>query len=456
MGTYETILAIRGLASAAVFSEDLVPGEGNDYQEVLKLLGQNPTASTNAIASGLVEAFFTGYASNPRPSITRSAVDVVAAEDVIAKTEAFFQLATTNLPGASLAVAQAAFVAQHYGPGPQKDFVNLLDSLRTRLTSAATIAAGDVLRSALVSPAFVFRTRKRNGSAGFWGRSVSRSTGLAITLPSGVGEDAFRAGGPGGLPDYLLNVSSAPWTTFLQTYLASLSALLTVRDLGTDRLQLFEVWNNSAFQQGAEVDMVVLQPNQLGGWDIYSPALGVVTPNGVLTPDSYDTGLPVEGFFANRYVRTGLYYFLAFLFDDPLDRRPLMNVLYRNGTSGSFIPLYASGQEPRLTSQNPFLDDPTPTEAELFGNAYSDLQVVATWDLTPSFAPTVADVVIGTGLGSQPKVRTYSPLNVLRGNAAPLELAQLQTELRRRRGAPQRVPLAAAALEALRVRALPR
>ena len=75
MGGYETLVKVNGLASHAVFSEEVVPGAGNPYDGILNALQANPTASPSAVADMFVEQFHASYTGDPA-STTKSAYDL--------------------------------------------------------------------------------------------------------------------------------------------------------------------------------------------------------------------------------------------------------------------------------------------------------------------------------------------------------------------------------------------
>jgi uncharacterized protein YjdB len=384
MGTYETVVALRGVAKTAVFSEEVVPGQGSDYREIIRALQETPTADTRIMAGRLVDAFFAGYTTNVRPSITKSAVDVEQADAMIAATSALATTLRAGLPGSAATISQAALRGQNYAAPYLRDFRNTLDSLRVRTSDAAVLSRIDATRSSAVSSTFMLRNRFRRGTDNS-ARDVTRSTGLAILWPSGANADALPSSGNRSLASYAVQLNGDLWADFLGTFLAS-AARAPMVDLGALPLQAYLVWDDAARLADAEVDLLVFEPYAFGsGWNIYTPALGSVSPNGVFTPDSYESDLPFEGWSAKRFVTQGKYYFIAWLYGDPRNIRPAVNIFSRLGFVRDFTPLYTASQAPRLSLSRSWLDDPNLTSDRIFGDAYTDLRVIGTWTAgTPS------------------------------------------------------------------------
>lgn len=383
MGSYETVVALRGVAKTAVFSEEVVPGEGNDYREIIRALQDAPTLDTRTTAGRLVDAFFLGYANNIRPSLTKSAVDIEQADAVISATSALATTLRNGLPASVSTISQAVSRSQNYTDPALRDFRNALDSLRVRTSDATLLARIDAVRNAATSSSFLIRNRLRRGASSS-AQDVTRSNGLAILWPSGASADALPASGSRSLASYTVQLGGDPWAAFLGTFLATAVRAPTV-DLGLFPLQTYLVWDEAARLAEAEVDLMVLEPVAVGtGWTVYIPFLGSVSPNGVFTPDSYDTDLPFEGWRAKRFVTTGRYYFLAWLFDDPRTVRPSVNLFSRLGFLDDFTPLYTTEQQPRLSLTRSWLNDPASSFDRIFADAYTDLRVIGIWNVTPA------------------------------------------------------------------------
>ncbi|MBK8246597.1 MAG: Ig-like domain-containing protein [Gemmatimonadetes bacterium] len=429
MAAYETVVALRGVARTAVFSEEVVPGEGNDYRQTLLALQQNATASTTQVAANLVDAFFNGYNTNLRPSLTKSAVNIERSDALVAATGALADDLRGRLPAAATTIAQAVGSAQNFESEFLRDLGDAVDSLRRRSTDPTLTARIDAVRAALVDPSFLLRNRFRNGSSSS-ANDVRRSRGLMILWPSGAASDALPNAGESSLGAYQGQFPSEPWTAFLGTFLAAASRVPTV-DLGVNPLQAYLVWSSADYQAGAEIDLVLFEPTGVANdWDIFVPFLGTVSANGQFTPDSYDSGLPIEGWTAKRFVARGKYYFFAWLYDDPGDLRPFLNVYSRFGYTTAFAPLYTTATRPRLSLVSSWLDDQNLSFTRLFADVYTDMRPVATWDISNAPLARVAPLGAAPALQYAPRIAGALPPAGDR-DVPDITLAQRETLKRR-------------------------
>lgn len=437
MAAYETVVALRGVARTAVFSEEVVPGEGSDYRQILLTMQQNATASTTQVASSLVDAFFNGYAANLRPSITKSAVNIEGSNALVAATAALATDLSTRLPGSATTISQAIGSAQNFESKFLRDFGDAVDSLRRRSADPTLTSRIDAVRAALADPNFVLRNRYRSGSSSN-ANDVRRSRGLTILWPSGTNSDALPSAGESSLGAYQQQFPAEPWTNFLGAYLTASSRIPTV-DLGANPLQAYLVWSTADFQAGAEIDLVLFEPTGVPSeWDIFIPFLGTVSANGQFTPDSFDSELPIEGWTAKRFVTRGKYYFFAWLFDDPADLRPFLNVYTRLGYTTPFAPLYSTAQRPRLSLAFSWLDDANLSFTRLISDFYTDMRPVATWDISNAPLARVTPFGADTQLHVSPRTAGAPPATaeseLPRMTSAQREaLRRLATQHRQRR-----------------------
>ncbi|HXI19776.1 MAG TPA: hypothetical protein VNH46_01745, partial [Gemmatimonadales bacterium] len=218
-------------------------------------------------------------------------------------------------------------------------------------------------------------------------------TGLHIVLPSGVGQDNLNASGPQSLTAYAALFPGMPWTQFLSAY-AGGQATTAMFDQGNNRFEAYLVWESQAVAAGADVDFWVLEPDG----NIYLPAFGSVTPNGTMSNDSWNDGVNFEGYLTNRFVQKGPYDIFANLWRDPQDYRPVYDLAYRYDQAGNFSLFYAGQgmQQPMLSLQSSWLDDPSPSITKIKNGDYTDLQYVATQTYAAPPAPALRRGETGT------------------------------------------------------------
>lgn len=419
MAGYETLYSIRDVAKYAVFSEEVVPGDGNPYDTWLAAVQARAASDPAVVAAALVDAFDASY-QGERASTTRSAYALAGYADFETSLNALADVLRTNVGALRPAVGAALTSAQKFEVPELTDFVTFLDSLRARVSDASARTALDNARARALDSQFRLRNKARNGTdVGFGGaRSVARATGLHVVLPSGVGNDRFANAGPRSFAAYQALFPGRPWTTFLQTWISS-SSTTAYTDQGTAPFQGFLVWDTASVRLNADVDLWVLEPSG----DVYIPWLGTVTPNGTLTGDSSESGAWYEGYLTNRYVQNGRYKFYAHLYADPSDHRPLWDIQYRYGLSSQLKSLYAPNYR-SLSLQTSWLKDTNPTFAKVEAGAYTDLKYTA-----------FLDVGGGAQALAAPEDASPSPQGAPGPEVTPQQLETVRRALASRRGA---------------------
>jgi hypothetical protein len=392
MAGYETLVKLDGLANVAVFSEEVVPGEGLPYTAVIDALQANPTADARAVGNLIVTQFHNSYtARNDKSSTTLSAYDVAGFTAFDQALGGFATALSNAIPAEAANIAQAAATSQKYTMSELTDIVSFLDSLNANVSDVPLKTQIAALKAQATAPSFRIANQRRNGAGSGQqpASDVLRSTGLNLVMPSGQGPDVLNAGGTRSLAAYQALYPGRAWTNFLTAWVTGQGQVPTqVVDQGDQtRLETYLVWNPNAIPTGADIDFWVLEPDG----NIYIPAFGSVSPNGTLSNDSYQDGVNFEGYLTNRIVQVGTYKIYANLWTDPQNFQPLYDLAYRNDQNGPFQPLYGAGSQPTLSLTTSWLNDPTPTLGEVEAGAYTDLQYVAivTFPAPPAPAPSL-------------------------------------------------------------------
>jgi hypothetical protein len=457
MAGYEPLSAVRGLTQTAVASEqeELVTLDGTlgwNFTRFLQVLYNGPTASATSIAVGLANAFDAGYVGQSSwGTISAFNMSGFAAVD-----GAVSQLANSlaNTSAANVAgVSTASASAQRYGLPWIVDLVDLSDSLRAHVSDPSVTSAAAAVRQAITSPSFLLANHVHSGSADVNNvityDDVSRSHGLQIVMPAGAAT-AMPNGGQGSLLDYQQQFASTAWNSFLQRWAPLVQGLRPFVDVGINTTTVWEAWD-SAFVSRGNMEMLLLEPDGT----LYGPILGTVSVSGDFSADARDANTYYEGWASHRFVESGTFYFLAWLVSDPSNYQPLVNVAYQQGTE-PVVQLYHPGTYPQLSMQRSFRQDPTPTNARILGNYYTDLQVVSTWTTgSGSLVDAVASMPAAGGgsasIRASAPVLSVGQINTLRrvltqGVPAQLRSPGLDPEAIRRSiqqvlaNAPGRVP----------------
>ena len=379
MGGYETLAAINGVAKTAVFSQEVEPGEGNPYTGVLQALYQTPTMDDRSLASTIVDRYNAFYVASGRSSVTKSAYDLAGYPAFDAAVTALAQSLSANAQSLAVTVAGGSRVSQKFEYRMFTDVSDLMDSLSVRISSADVQSRLAAVKAQVNASSFRISNRTYT-SSGSQSSSVSRANGLSIVLPSGASSsDWFQpAGGPMSLAAYQAAMPNNAWAQFLSAYVTALASPSgSYVDLGTNRWEVYLVWDTASVSHQADVDLWVLEPNG----NLYIPYLGSVTPNGAMSSDSQQDQTFYEGYMMNRYVQTGRYKFYANLWADPQNHRPVYDLWSRQSPAVSLSSLFAPNY-PTLSLQTSWLNDPTPTFAEVEAGSYTDLQYAAYLDIS--------------------------------------------------------------------------
>ncbi len=388
MAGYETLAKIAGLTDHVIFSEEVVPGEGNPYTSIIDGIQADPTQDGRTLAGMIVDRFHASYQGN-KASTTLSAYDLTgfaAFETALNDLAASLQAGLAG--GLGPTVSTAAGASQKYTITELTDLVDFLDKLNASVAGQAALQAKiAAARAAAVAPAFRINNKARTGTGTTQGGAVadvSGSTGLNIVLPSGANGDLMPASGSGSLASYQALLPGKPWTAFLTEYTGNQTPT-AMTDQGDNRFEGYLVWDPNAIAAGADIDFWVLEPNG----NIYLPAFGSVTPNGTMSNDSYGDQTNFEGYLTNRFVEKGVYLIFANLWRDPANFKPAYDLAYRSDQSVGFDFWFTGngGPAPTLSLQNSWLNDASPTLQEILNGAYTDLQAVVSVNFTAPPVP---------------------------------------------------------------------
>ncbi len=388
MGGVETAVSVQGWTDYVVFSEETEPGDGNPYDEILSDLAADPTQTSSEAAGMFAIEFVTSYGGS-RNAVTKSAVDMSQLPSVVSAWDALGAELESNLSTYQTALAESFSGVQSYSYSFLKDLNDWLSSFMITLASQTpagadqnppALAASDLALDLRTAVHDAVIANAHQSPSGDWGDPVDGSEGLSVLLPSTSSSDQLPSTGPGSLGSYQALYPDRAWTDFLTAWTETLETLL-VLDQGATPLEVALVWQEEAVAAQADLDLWVLEPSG----DLFIPYLGVVTPNGVLSGESYpDTYY--ELYRTRQYVERGVYYFFGDLWTDPQDFRPLANVASRFGSEAEWDWLY---EEENLTfsMEDSWVDDDDFDWSRVIDGFYTDLQYVAYWDISPDQGP---------------------------------------------------------------------
>jgi hypothetical protein len=321
MGGYETLATLKGLAKYVVFSEEVVPGEGLPYKEVVQAFNAHAADDGRTIAGAIADAFHASFA-NQQPSTTISAYDMAAFDAFDDAMGSFADALLANAAALAPEVSAAAAGSQKYTYRELTDIEDFLDQLDARgnagaLQGSITSCGRGARRLPPAQPRPQRVERRRRGREPL-ARAALRAAERRRRRPARRGGPAQLRGVQGALPQ--------PAVDALPRGVPAGGADVRRHRPGNSRFESFLVWDPAAVEEKADVDLWILEPNG----NVYVPTLGTVTPNGSLTGDSYDTGTNYEGYLSNRFIQNGQYLFIASLYADPNDYQPQYDFVFRD------------------------------------------------------------------------------------------------------------------------------
>lgn len=293
MGMYEVGYAFRNVADYLVASEEVEPGDGDDYTAILTALTTTPTMTASTLSATIVSTYRSFYATQGRSSVTKSVIDLT---QIAALSTAVDNLATvmTNGMGTLRTSIQSAQVATaNYEYTTNRDLSDFAAQLKVSSADAALVSAATAVQTA-VSNAVVSNQIYTPDST----KLINRSKGIAIYLPTKA--EAIS----GDLTDYgLLDTSlngagaQSAWAGFVN--------LLVTGDTVNNYIQKAPgnfgyvlTWDNPA----VDLDLYMYEPVNLA-----APWMGTTTANGFMSADSSETGVQAEYYVAAPTVEAGQY-----------------------------------------------------------------------------------------------------------------------------------------------------
>ena len=293
MAMYEVGYSLRSVADYLVASEEVEPGDGDDYTAILNALTTTPTMTARTLSTTIVQTYRSFYATQGRSSVTKSVIDL---SKIAAVRTAVDNLATvmTNGMGTLRTSIQSAQVATaNYEYPYNRDLGDFAAKLKANTNDATLMAAATAVESA-VSNAVVSNQIYTPDST----KPINRSKGIAIYLPTKT--EAIS----GDLTDYGLLDTSLNGTGGQSAWAGFVNLLVTGDTVNSyikkapGNFGYLLTWDNPA----VDLDLYVYEPVNLA-----APWMGTTTTNGFMSGDSSVTGTQLEAYVAAPTVEAGLY-----------------------------------------------------------------------------------------------------------------------------------------------------
>jgi hypothetical protein len=296
MAMYEVAYSLKDAADYLVASEEVEPGQGDDYNRVLTSLTGTPAQTPNQVAQMVATKFRDSYAAltpQGKDNVTKSAVDLTKLAALKTALDDFAAYLTANLAGSgtlrpSIQAARNASTTLSFNK-TNRDLGLFLSALKNQPSGDTTLSAKiTAVQSALTAAVIKNESYSPATSAAL---TVS---GLSIFLPvEGDYLDtdlaAYQALGA--------TLDSAGWKWHL--FLSQLLTGTTPPSVGTRGDFGFAIsWTDPAI----DLDLYISEPNGLA-----SPWIGTTSANAYLTADSAASNSSYEAYAAQTTVASGLY-----------------------------------------------------------------------------------------------------------------------------------------------------
>jgi len=328
MGMHEVALSFRGVADWLAASEEIEPGNGYPYDTILKHLKDTPSLTPQQFGTAIVDEYKTSYSDASRSRfVTQSLIDLSKTQAFNAQLSNLGEAISNNMTNNRLDVMNALT-----SPDVLRFRISNNADVRSAITALSGISGG--IGTTATAMGTAFDSSGLIAQNGFFGGTGSPN-GLAVFFPS---------------PDYTATelFQYRQETNFLplQSWYAALTNLRNNQGTtvvpGTGATSDFSVvlsWSKSATNKSAtskspstaDLDLYVYEPNG----DFAVPVNGAVSENGILSGDSYDTGVSSESYQLKPEHQAGTYIVLVHYYDGTAGESAYPQIqLYRTDLPG--------------------------------------------------------------------------------------------------------------------------
>ncbi|MBN2194781.1 MAG: hypothetical protein JW751_18340 [Polyangiaceae bacterium] len=341
MGMHEIAYGFRGFANVMVASEETVPGTGFPYESILTNLTASPGMTAMELGAQVVQDYTDHYSVGLRArSVTMATLDLGKAKALNEELASFARTVGDDLASHRAAVQSAlrADTTLRFTDPDSADVLGALASFGVIEGDIGT-AANDL--ASFIGTEGIIMTSQATGI-------VEAATGLALYLP----ENAFSAYTTGTFEDYRSRTSFLP----LEPWHALVARLTNDTDTGgapvsgdaADTFSLVLSWASEpdGVESEADLDLYVYEPNG----DFATPPNGTTSTNGMLSADSYDSGVPRESYDLKADHQSGRYIVLVHFYSGPEGEQayPRLQVIQPDLTGGSRTLLRGKVEEHEL------------------------------------------------------------------------------------------------------------
>jgi len=309
MGMHEVAYAMRGVSNYLVASEEVEPGAGYPYDDVLSGLAAKSTMDAPTLGTLIVDKYAASYVGISRPQdVTSSLIDLSKIEATNEQLSGVADALKSDSVGNRSSI-RSAVDSDTVLRFTQKEDADLSTTMSTmnklNLGTASQKATSDMV-TYLASKSVVMHSQTTG--------DLTAATGLAVFLP----QSSSAYSGSDALEGYKSRVSflpMQPWISFVSGLTDDSTPPPTP---GAGAVKTFSVvldWASTVDGKtsNADLDLYVFEPSG----DFGTPSNGTVSGSGLLSGDSYDTGVPEESYQLAPTHETGTYVVLAHFYGGP-------------------------------------------------------------------------------------------------------------------------------------------
>jgi hypothetical protein len=308
MGMHEVAYAMRGVSNYLIASEEVEPGAGYPYDTVLSGLAANTKMDAATLGTLVVDKYAASYVGGERPQdVTSSLIDLSKIEATNEQLASVADAIKSDSAGNRSALRSALYgdSVLRFTQVEDTDLSTIMSTVNDLQLGAASQKATTDMNTYLTGPNVVVHQKTT-------GDKFMAAKGLAIFLPQSSSDSDDLEG-------YQSRTSFLP----LQPWVSLVSGLTDDSPPpppmpGAGAVDTFSVvldWANAidGKTSNADLDLYVFEPDG----DFGTPSNGTVSSNGLLSADSYDTGVPEESYQLAPTHQTGTYVVLAHFYGGP-------------------------------------------------------------------------------------------------------------------------------------------
>ena len=293
MAMYEVAYATRNIADYLVASEEVEPGDGDDYTAILNALTAAPAMTSKTLSTTIVQTYRAFYAAQARTPVTKSVVDLSKIAAVKTAVENLAGVMTGGVASLRTGIQTAQGRTANYEYTYNRDLSDFATELKAG-TSDATLATAAAAVETAVANAVVSNQIYAADST----LPINRSKGLAIYLPQKSETNASDLASYATLDSSLgTSTAQSEWAGFVNLLVTGDTAS-SYQPKATGNFAFKVIWDNPA----VDLDLYVFEPTNL-----VAPYMGATTSNGFMSGDSSETGVQAEYYAAAATVQAGSY-----------------------------------------------------------------------------------------------------------------------------------------------------